>query len=413
MGANSSTVFDADKVWSRVKPTTTINDTIPGNDAMWKNPVAPLDKDIVTGTKDQRDGFATYRPECSHCNSGGCDAFECSAFTKWEPCEKNTGQMTDATGTLYTPTGRDYTESYTNCYCSTKPVCSRPNIKECWLGPGSGGDEPTFRANWSEKYADASTTKDPRRKLECSYDITKIDTVDQISKYISLFKPDPNDEEYGRIMRQFCSVQSKQCLLDPQTNTRIKSCSRVTANTSDPSSSFCRYWFEGLNDQSRDALINNICANPSNERNPECRCYNRLNDPKYINIVDLLDDAGTKVQDSCFYLPCKKNTPAYLVDSKNLNPYCPQNICQNIIDAQKAAGNVNIASNQLVLNCKFSSNENIPHEQLPDLPDIKAPFPSLIDSADNQKRIIGTIIICVLFAMVLLLVLLSSRNKNK
>ena len=398
----------------RVKPSTTINDTIPVNTSLWKIPEVPSESNIIYGIKNQTEGYSTYAPECSHCNSKGCYAGECSAFTKWDDCSLNSGRMIDATNIVYTPSGGDYTNSYQNCYCSTKPVCSRPNYEECKLGPGSSGDEPTYRADWSDEYADSSTVKNPRRKLKCIWDLTKIDSVDQISKYYTKFKPSNNDPDYAKIMTKFCAVKTKNCLVDPTTNIKIDSCSRVSSSPSDPANALCRNWFEGASDSTRNAFIYNVCASDTGNT-VECKCYNRASLKEYQAVVNIVQGSSAQpIEDACWYLPCKKSSPAYLVDSKNSTPKCPSQICQQIISASHTGGNVDIQNNQNILNCTFTqddfdSSKSPTAKDLPDLPDLPDYKPSLWTPKGNSA--LGIFLIIMLFLAMLVILFPLFKKK--
>ena len=464
MGANTSTnnnhcvrTLNA-STFPRVKPSTTINNYIPIAPAPWKvSGVPPNEKNKIYGIKNQTAPFSdsTYAPECQNCNSSGCNFGECSIATKWDDCSLNSGKMMDATfdpklinrpgGTslepwwfidhsfpradfldenvdnilknaTYTPEGGDYTAYYQNCFCSTKPVCARPNTRECHLGRGSGGDEPTWRADWSEQYSTASTKTNPRHKLRCIWDLSKIDSVDQISKYVSTFNPAADDPEYAKIMTQFCAVKSTNCLVDPTTNLKIGSCSRVTAHPSDPASGLCRNWFEGASNAERDAFIYNVCSGDTENR-AECKCYNRAGLVEYQAVANVVNVAnggisfeqfhgelgGQPIEDGCWYLPCKKSSPAFLVDSGVANPRCPSQICQQIISASHTGGNVDIQNNQNILNCTFTQNDfdntkTPTATDLPDLPPISIPLPVYKPPQQLGKQsYIGIIIVIILF----------------
>ena len=371
-------------------PSTTINSTVPTYPKIWKNKTAPTFR--VYGIKDQVSAYGTYNPECSHCNNQGCYAGECTAFTNWEQCgEKGAAQMHDATGTLYTPTGKDYTSYYEDCYCSTKPICSRVNIEECWLGNDVDGEEPTYRADWQGD-----------RKLKCTYDLGKINTLSQIYAFRDKFKPDANDESYFQIMSNFANIQSKECFVDPTTQLQINTCSRITATSKDPNAQICKVWFEGLDAAHKNAFISQYCS--ENQQSVECKCELRAYNPVFQNVKKYFSDA---VEDACIFVPCKGGSPAFLVNARDANPKCPTTLCQDVYNVT-AGGSVVIQNNQNYLSCAPPAPPDEPDKPvihpIPIEPMIPTPEP-IISQPPNYRKIIGIAILVLLLILIIFLFL--------
>lgn len=386
-------------------------------EGLWKVKKVPSNLDIVTGIMSQATSFGTYNPECSQCNGSGCYAGECSAFTNYDHCwDGAAAQMKDANGTVYNPEGKDYTAYFENCFCSTKPICSRPNVKSCFLGKSSNGEEPTYRADWSSKEDPSSHEKDQKHLLKCTYDITKIDTADQVFKYRQLFgNYKDNDPEYDRIMRKFCTSQSDNCPLDPTTGLESKKCSLVTSSSNDPGSQLCKVWYDKLNSGNKDSFIDLICNGKDTADNVECKCVNRANYESYKELLQVTDSvkdtdisgSGAIIPDSCWYLPCKSNHPAFLRKSGDDNPKCPSNFCQAIYNVQGTGGNVTIANNQSYMSCPIKdSDDNTEHVPDPEpLPDIKPPEPVPPTPAKtvHTRKYLGMVIIVLLLLVSIIL----------
>jgi hypothetical protein len=354
-------------------------------------------KDIVLplrGTKVQSQAYGVYNPECQSCNTNGCSAGDCSVFTNWDSCTSGGSALVmNANGDYYNPDGNDYQEYTTSCAttCPSKPYCTRPNITECALGAAPGDEEPTYRVDW---------TPGGLKKITCQYDFDKIKTVEQVYKYIELFNPDPNESEFYRLMNKFCSANSANCIIDPTTKNQITTCSKVTSTGTDPFSSVCKKWFNGLSNQNRDSFISNLCTG---SKNAECKCQNRANDPIFTSLKDLL---STAVQDACVYVPCK-GSPAFLLNSTDLRPKCPEQLCQNIYTVSNVAGNVTIQNNQNYLACQYNSGGDHsvgpikpkptmpPKPVIPPTPVIPVPINQGLDKAWIIYGIV--VLICIIF----------------
>lgn len=370
-------------------------DVIPTNTRVWEKKSSDFQR--VTGEKTQQEVYGKWKTSCTNCSGDSCSSGNCSAFTSWAACSGSTGQVVDANGEIYTPSGGGDAQFGTeNCYCSSPTICSRANIEECWLGFDSNNQEPTFRADWNGS-----------KRLKCTFDLSKIDNISQIGKYVEKFNPDPNDKSYFEIMKKFCTSQSKKCGMDPVTRTPISTCSLIKSTEGTESVDKCRLWFEGLNSANRDAFIGGYCGDEKTRSNVECQCENRIYSDDYKEFENVSTNFGS---DACTWVPCK-NTNIYFVKDELRKQTCPVNVCQNVYDIQKIGGNVSFNGNTNNLVCTFPGtiaggkvSESVPNPiHLIDFAKLEAPKSQ---SATNRKQI-GYII---LFFLVGLIIYLVSRN---
>lgn len=380
-----------------VKPSSTRDPTkalqllpSPYQTKFWKSKQAPTS--VVYGEMNQVSDYNLWNPECSACHGDGCGCGKCSAFTSWRNCgDTPAAPMFDATGQEYIPEGKDYTSFRKTCCatCPDRPMCSRPNILSCYLGEGSEGEEPTFRADWSGD-----------KKLKCTYDLTKIDTLNQVMAYKEKFNPDPNsDYSWFQIMSNFASQPSSSCLVDPTEDKQIKNCCRITATFQDQNAQLARFWYENLNNQNRDAFIAQYCG--KNPNNVECKCELRANDPKYQEIKKYIT-TSQPISDKCIYVPCKGGTPAFFVNSVDENAACPSQLCQIVYNLSDVGGEVVIQNNQNYLTCKLQSDSNYTPDPIPVVkPDpTKEPIVQKPNQQDYNKTI-AYILIIVLVCIIL------------
>ncbi len=327
-------------------PSTTKN-TLPPKwaDPVWPSP--PNLENLVFGVRIQTTQFGAWRPECKGCHGGGCDAGECSAFTAWDKCSVGgPAKMYNAMNVLYTPDGLDPTFYIENCYCSSRPSCTRPDTTAGLLGKGSAGYDPLWRADW----ADLSDTS---HAVRYSYDISKIDRIEQAERFKQLFDPQPDNDSWRRIMQKLCSQRSGNCPLDPTSKLPNQSCSIVTALPSQRGSELCRQWFNGLGPQNRDTFIDQVCDPNERPIRTECKCQLRQQMLEYQQTTDNLY-LEKEVDTACFWTPCKASgSKTFLVNSSDSHPNCPQNLCETVYLVNGTAGNVTVSQNQAYLGCSF------------------------------------------------------------
>jgi len=379
-----------------VSPSSTLNKSIPNYPAkIWNFKNIPQGKNLLLGKKVQSESFYTYNPECHACNGNGCDSGKCSTFTSWDSCgNKGNNKMTNAFGETYTPAGTDFIWTTDSCIftCPNKPICTLPNINECLLGPGLSGEDPTFKVDW-----------DNNDTIQCTFDLEKINDVNQIFLYKQKFNPDNNDTEYYKLMGNFCSVQSNDCSIDPISQQKIKQCSRTSAAGTDQNSQICRQWFNGLNQQNRDTYVGYICSTYPN--NTECTCNNRLSDPIYNNIKKSLNFDG--IEDACVYLPCKGGTPSYLLNWFDSHPTCPTTVCQTIFNVNDTTGNVIIDDNQIYISCplpdKPDSPTNKPINNYIPWDDLTVAYVPKNQENIKRNKIIGYFLILSIFLILILI----------
>lgn len=389
MGASPSTTKNVEPTYARI----------------WDKKIPPLNYLHRTLARNQRNPYNTYIPECHQCNTSGCRAGECSAFTTWDRCDKApAAKIMDATGVLYTPDGTDFTWDYSkDCAgtCPDKPNCTRINIEECWLG-NTGAEEPTYRANWDGDY-----------KIKCSYDLDKIKTFEHVKNFKEKFNPPKDDIDWNTMMVNFCSQRTTNCLVDPTTNKKIADCSLATAVSDNGAAGFCRAWYDQAPPSIRDTIIDRICT--QNPTAPECKCHMRAYLPEYQKNSKYLSSA---VEDSCVWIPCKGGTPAFLVNSRDSKPTCPSNLCQIVYNID-AGGYVDIKNNQNYFTCEPKDPQNpdkpVKHTEIkPYEPAVYPNLPTYDEERERETAVKGWIIIgALIFVAIVCLIIFIFVGRKK
>lgn len=366
----------------------------------WKtNKTKPIR--VTTRTFPQKGVYYEYNPECSSCNTYGCEPGECSAFTSWDRCDEGgAAPIRDALGNLYVPEGRDYTSYFEKCAltCPSKPICTRVNIADCWLGNSGGYDEPTYRADWDGDY-----------NIKCTYDLDRIKTFEHVRAYKNKFDPKPDDDKWNEIMSNFCSQRTENCMIDPTVDKKITNCSLVTSLPDGGAATFCRAWFDAAPAGVRDNFIDGVCA--ANSDAAECKCHMRKYLPEYKKAFPYISEA---VQDACVWSPCKGGSPAFLVNSVDSTPRCPENLCQIVYNID-AGGYVDIKNNQNWLMCtpKDPSNPDAPTTHKEPIPFIPTEYPPMVSPEDEKVKKLqttgwyilggcGLLLLAIIIALILL-----------
>ena len=374
---------------------------IPTYTKYWKDQIAPDINSQISGYKPQLNEYGVYRTSCTNCYGDGCSSGNCSAFTTWGNCDGTAGQLYDATKTLYTPDGEDYHSRTDNCFCSTPTICSRANITECWLGNGKNGEEPTYRADWVAN-----------RQLKCTFDLNKIDTINQILTFQQKFKPNENNSDYYAIMKKFCMQQRTNCPMDPTTGKPAPSCSLINALGTDPECSACSKWFDNLNEGNTDAFIDEYCKVYPDSA--ECKCTLRADNEIYKKIKQYFSD--TPVEDACIWTPCKGGASLFFRKTAEKHPICPSTFCQNAFNIDKVGGSVTIKDNQSYITCaapKINDEKKLPLQEIKNPIELYKPIlpaKQLVEQS-KSKHHIGIAIIVVLFAIIFAIFLFSNHKK--
>lgn len=223
-----------------------------------------------------------------------CVCFNCSAFTPRYECNINSNGIQD-------PTIKDHT--CCGGWCTSQPVCEIASSHSCIIGKSSKNEDPLIHVEW-----DGAPPN-----IKCIYDLDKIDTVEQATKFTSLFGP--NDD----IQNKICFQPVKNCA------NGLSECSRI--KSLEPGSDECRLWYEKLSPQTQDAYIQSYCIRHNTK---DCDCVLRSNNPSYNKLKGL-----HSYNDGCWFLSCSDNSK-YFVPSDLRKPTCPTNICQIIIDVANA-----------------------------------------------------------------------------
>jgi len=226
----------------------------------------------------------------------------------------------------------DWTYDWQSCFIGGgQRKCSEPNPDQCSIGKNDAGTvDPFIEVTWYKESP----------MIQCSYDVNKIETIEQITEFEKL---NPNNKEgIDKIMKSFCSKTSHECPKDTEGNP-MTSCSRL--KSLDEEGRQCREWASKQDAATNDLIIDEYCL--ANGTNKDCSCHNRASDPVYIDAK-----AGHEIPDGCWYAPCSANQ--YLQTSHIIDTTkdCPKNMCKIIYDLNKNNTNV-IANNTHNINCNF------------------------------------------------------------
>jgi hypothetical protein len=248
--------------------------------------------------------------------AGTCNCTTCNANTPVATCPEGTWQS----GSVPCCGG----------LCNDQPVCSKVDPSVC----------PVF----SDKALSSNFSPGKAPQVDCQYDLTQFNNIDNVRKWSSLFG---QDETYNnQIMPYFCSLSSPNCQ-DNQVQ-----CSLFTAK--DSAGSLCRDW-QNKNPQQADKSIYTYCQN--NKSAPECRCINRNDNRVYNGFKQYAKD----VPDSCWFIPCR-NTGSNLVPSNLKDAKCPAGFCAPIVEGFKQTQRLYIPADDaaLFLNCPIDRPRPVP-----------------------------------------------------
>lgn len=255
-----------------------------------------------------------YQPGADVCACGYC-----SIGTESRDCERPNGI-------------RDYEladDSDATCcggLCRKQPVCARVDGRICDIGPSRNNESPLLSAGWD--------TKAP--KVQCVFDLDKINTKEQVRRYNAKFGINRDVEA------KYCFEKVTNC---PNNN---PACSRLFSL--DDGAIGCNLWFSTLPGETKDAYMNQYCRT---HKTNECKCVDRFKDETYKAMK------GYKsINDGCWYLPCG-DTEDQFIPQNLQNPTCPDKVCQQIFEFIKDQ-NININDVKENINCDFSSQSGQP-----------------------------------------------------
>lgn len=204
--------------------------------------------------------------------------------------------------------------------------CAKPDPLQCEIGLSSKNESPVTSVTWLGRSP----------QIRCFYDSTKIDTINQLQNYKTLFG---DTDDYKKLATQFClNGLSQKCSKGNQ-------CSKF--RSVDDEGIFCRTFYNTQSLAAQESLGQNVCF--ANAQLPECSCYTRASDENYKKL-----SLSAPFKDSCWYIPCRDSF-SNLIPSDLRDPVCPTNVCQFILDAANNK-NVNISDINSTIDCKFSPN---------------------------------------------------------
>jgi len=262
-----------------------------------------LQKEVIGRRKQTNPGVYSPGP------AGVCDCLSCSVATPRYQCYIRDDGIQDPVIAEKTCCGG---------FCTGQPVCAAPSYVSCDIGRSSQNKDPLKHVTWDETPPN----------IKCIYDLDRIDTVEQASKFTSMFGIN-ND-----VLEKICFQPVKKCA------NGLTDCSRI--KSIEEGSDSCRLWFETLPPQTQDAYMESYCTRHNTK---DCDCVLRSNNESYNKLKGL-----HSYNDGCWFLSCSDNLK-YFVPSDLRKPTCPTNICQVIIDVANAEHvNIDDIKNDIVCN---------------------------------------------------------------
>ena len=281
--------------------------------------------------------------------------------------------------------GADWEIGSRSCACGYRPDCSNLNNAVC-LNPDENQNGNTqlgpllASANWAE----SSNDKHGKPGVVCEYNPVKFTTDDQVNAFETLWKTNPNfKDSYFGLMNKYCSEIGTTCINDPVTGNPMPKCSKMFGKTNNNA---CTKWFSNLAPADRDTFVNNICR--ANQDLVECKCANRATDKTYQAV-----STSEPISDACWWKPCK-NDSYYLLPSNMLNPTCPSDICQTVINIDRTGRDVDINDIINYITCGAS-------------PAPKPPSPPIPNPFSHLPKFVKYILIGALVIIILLIILLG------
>ncbi|NP_078745.1 Membrane (myristylated) protein [Lymphocystis disease virus 1] len=231
---------------------------------------------------------------------GACTCGSCSAFTARKTCSEN-----------------EFLMDYVSCckgFCTSQPKCLEISEQDCDIGNSMEGKTPLLSV------ARVQATNN----IQCKYDLTKINTLNQVMRYT---------EKFGKsdiLAERYCMQRTKNNM----------------SRTSETDNNWCSIWLNNASTTVKDLAVKNYCK--KNSDSTDCQCINRYLDPAYQKLKMIKN-----FSDACWYVPCSSN-PLQLKPSNLENPVCPTSYCQSIVQVLQA-NNVSIKDVSEKINCSFTA----------------------------------------------------------
>ena len=292
------------------------------------------------------DGYPIY-PACecyqSYTQKGGCNAGDYAQSASgssddltYKCCQVNPNicQGTVCNGAGCPAAGQSCNNQCLQNYCTLNPLANA-FVSTKWQT--AGRTDPSTEI-WSMLPTN----------LVCSYDATKITTLDQYNAWVTNYGT--NTSDYNNMMSYFCAVQETTGCLNG-----AAACSRITSQSTE--GQICQNWCQTSQEACSSAMSNYCNAHNT----ADCGCVNRTQNASYQAIVSGL---GEPLPPACWYLPCTGSFPGtqYLIqiDDYNQRNSCPQNVCQQITNAiNNTNTTISIRELQQVTSCPTNSSGSV------------------------------------------------------
>lgn len=209
-------------------------------------------------------------------------------------------------------------------------------------------------------------------KVECVYDIKKINTLEKIIEYGKMYGTSSDD--YNDIMYHFCSSPTTLCY-----NGKI--CTQI--QNTEEAGNICRNWYNNLSSPYKDTVISKICT--EHPEYAECECANRTKNDIY-NIITPVNS----INDACWWAPCTK--PNKLIPSDVSTPNCTTSMCEKSIVIDNTKHDVNPDDIKKYIICGKSILPSTPKQN----PESK-----------NTKIVISVIIIVIILLILTIVMILK------
>jgi hypothetical protein len=269
----------------------------------------------------------------------------------------------DINGGCYGKEGSYVKTSHGKCVTLFQGTSCSKNHFECSSDSGCGlghhalcqSKQPGF-CNTLDTLPDESYLHDETEswnKKVCTYDKSVCDSISNYKLAVN-FSADQvagsiSGTDMDKCTSHFCSLPATgTCGIDPATGNPFESCSRFNALGYEGTN--CKKWLNNQTDADRDSAISNVCIN--NPDLGDCACERRIADKTYRTVVD---GFLNPINDGCWWGTCK-SPGVYLTTSELIDPTCPTDICQQIIDVDRTGGDVTISDLNTNIQCNLADD---------------------------------------------------------